>query len=332
MRGGMQIPRRGAIYRARSNMQRTDGRDESRPYNRVMAKGRSMLRPYDGFTLIELVIAISLTGIVISFIAMFIIAPVRAYNAQAKRAELVDAADSVLRLMARDIRSALPNSVRVRQNGSVWAIEMLNAVDGVRYRETGSGTNANLELNFASPDASFSTLSSFDSSIPRGALPGYSLSIYNVGVPGADAYSLSNVITNPNTTTVTITAGPSVEQDTITLSAPFQFAYRSPNKRVFLVSGPVTYLCDESANTMRRYAGYSVANDHPDRDSASELNSAGASSSLVASRVDRCRFDYEAGTATRAGLVTLRVTFSYGSEGRTESIWLLHQVHVENAP
>jgi MSHA biogenesis protein MshO len=283
-----------------------------------------------GFTLIELVIAISLTGIVISFVAMFIVAPVRAYSAQAQRAELVDAADSVLRLMARDIRSALPNSVRVRQSGSVYAIEMLNAIDGVRYRNTGSSANALQELDFASPDASFATLSKFDN-ITRGVPLNYRLSIYNVGVPGADAYSSTNVIT-PATTTVTITDNVPNTEDLVTLSSPFQFAYPSPSKRVFLVSGPITYLCDESANTLRRYVGYSVDASHSNRDSAGELNSAGATSSLVANRVSDCQFDYAAGTATRAGLATLRVTFSYTSEGNTENIWLLHQVHVENAP
>jgi MSHA biogenesis protein MshO len=286
--------------------------------------------PHRGFTLIELVIAISLTGIVISFIAMFIVAPVRAYNAQARRAELVDAADAVLRLMGRDIRAALPNSVRVTQTGSVFAIEMLNAVDGVQYRNTGSTVNPAQELDFGSPDNSFATLSKFDN-ITRGVPLNYRLSIYNVGVPGADAYSSTNVIT-PATTTVTITDNTPATEDLVTLSSSFQFAYPSPGKRVFLVSGPVTYLCDESANTLRRYAGYSTDAIHANRDSAAELNSAGATSSLVANRVSDCQFDYAAGTATRAGLATLRVTFSYTSEGRTESIWLLHQVHVENAP
>lgn len=314
--------RRGAIHRARSGVCHADGRDESRPCINLQR----------GFTLIELVIAISLTGIVISFVAMFIVAPVRAYNAQAKRAELVDAADSVLRLMARDIRSALPNSVRVRQNGTVWAIEMLNAVDGVRYRHTGSPANAAQELNFASPDNSFATLSKFDS-ITRGAQPGARLSIYNVGIPGADAYAEVNVIT-PASTTVTIVDNPSspTTEDLITLSSGFQFAYPSPAKRVFLVSGPISYLCDQSTNTMRRYVGYSMNALHTNRDSAAELNSAGASSSLVANRVGTCSFDYAEGTATRAGLVTLRVTFSQTFDGNTESISLLHQVHVENAP
>jgi MSHA biogenesis protein MshO len=66
-----------------------------------------------GFTLIELVITIVVGSIVVAFMAMFIVMPMEAYSAQTRRAQLVDDADSALRFMGRDIRSALPNSVRV---------------------------------------------------------------------------------------------------------------------------------------------------------------------------------------------------------------------------
>src|SRR5690349_7030472 len=87
-----------------------------------------------GFTLVELVIAISLSAIVVAFAAMFIVTPVKSYQAQARRAEMVDSADSVLRLVGRDVRAALPNSIRVVRTGNVVALELLAAVDGVRYR------------------------------------------------------------------------------------------------------------------------------------------------------------------------------------------------------
>jgi len=284
-------------------------------------------RSAGGFTLVELVIAISLTAIVVAFCAMFIVTPVNSYQAQARRAELVDAADAVLRLMGRDVRAALPNSIRIVRNGSVVALEMLAVIDGVRYRDSGATADASQELDFSSPDGSFATLSQFNG-ITRGVpLTQYYLSIYNVGVPGADAYALTNVIT-PAGTSITINTSTLANEDKVTLAPSFKFAYGSPGHRVFLVSGPVTYLCDETSNTIRRYSGYSIDSNQVNRDSAGELNGAGATSALIANRVTACQFDYAAGAAQRAGLVTLRVTMS--SSG--ESIWLVHQVHVENAP
>jgi MSHA biogenesis protein MshO len=291
------------------------------------ASGQSANAPTRGFTLIELVIAISLAGIVVTFAAMFIIVPVKSYQSQARRAELVDSADAVLRLVGRDVRAALPNSIRVTTNGSVVALEMLSAVDAVRYRDSGATADPTQELDFSSPDGSFASLSQFDGiTRPFTTTTSY-LSIYNVGVPGADAYSLSNVIT-PAGTTITIDNSATAGEDLITMSPAFRFAYGSPGHRVYLVSGPVTYLCDQTANTIRRYSGYSIAANQSSRDSAGELNAAGATSSAVANNITACQFDYTPGTAQRAGLVTLRITINKAGE----SIWLVHQVHVENAP
>jgi MSHA biogenesis protein MshO len=240
---------------------------------------------------------------------------------------LVDSADAVLRLVGRDVRSALPNSIRVVDNGTVVALELLAALDAVRYRDSGATANPAQELDFGSPDTSFASLSQFDGITRPFTTTQYYLSIYNVGVPGADAYSLSNVIT-PAGTSITINNSATAGEDLITISPAFRFAYGSPGHRVYLVSGPVTYLCDETAHTIRRYSGYSIAANQASRDTAAELNGAGASSSLIASNITACQFDYVPGTAQRAGLVTLRVTINKDGE----SIWLVNQVHVENAP
>ena len=280
-----------------------------------------------GFTIVELVIAISLSAIVVVFAAMFIVTPVNSYRAQARRADLVDSADSVLRLVGRDVRAALPNSIRIIRTGNVAALELLAAVDGVRYRSTGATALPDEELDFASPDQSFATLSLFDGITRPFTTTTHYLAIYNVGVPGADAYSLTNVITPPGTTITINTSTVTSNEDVVTMNPLFKFAYPSPAKRVYLVSGPVTYLCDEGARTIRRYSNYSIVSDQTLRDADGDFP-IGTTKALVASDVSACQFDYAPGTAQRAGLVTLRITINKDGE----SIWLVHQVHVENAP
>jgi MSHA biogenesis protein MshO len=95
---------------------------------------------------------------------------------------------------------------------------------------------------------------------------------------------------------------------------------------VFLVSGPVSYLCDTAAATLTRYSGYTIASAQPT--SAAVLNAAGASSALVASNVTGCQFVMSAGTAQRNGLATLTLQIAQSGE----SVQLLHQVEVVNAP
>lgn len=282
-----------------------------------------------GFTLVELVTAISVGAIVVSFAAIFITGPVDAYEAQTRRAALVDSADAILRLMSRDVRGALPNSLRITTNGNVVALELLSTVDAVRYRDDDAATTAaDDELDFSAPDDSFSTIGSFQD-IPRVAgtfTPprSYRLSIYNVGVAGANTYEQTNVIT-PEGAIQSITST-GVGTDRVTLNPSMQFAYGSPAHRVYLVSGPVTYLCDTGAHTVRRYEGYAISNAQPT--SASDM--AGASVGLVSTKVKACTFAYAAGTAERAGLVTLDVTVE--DVDSTEHVRLLHQVHVENVP
>jgi len=291
---------------------------------------RTATRFSRGFTLIELVITIAVGSVVVAFMALFIVTPTTIYTSQTRRAMLVDAADSALRFIGRDLRAALPNSVRVNTSGNV--LELLATADGARYQDSGPLSNPALALDFTAPDVAFATTVPF-TQVPTlnatGTLPwtsnAYYLSIYNVGVPGADAYEMANVIT-PRGTTITISAGATANQNLVTLSSPFQFKFGSPGQRVYLVSGPVSYLCDTAAATLTRYSGYQIASTQPT--SAAALNAAGASSALVVSNVAGCQFVLSALTAHRNGLATLTLQIAQSGE----SVQLLHQVEVVNSP
>jgi MSHA biogenesis protein MshO len=278
-----------------------------------------------GFTLIELVITIAVGSVVVAFMALFFVMPMNAYTAQTRRATLVDASDSALRFMARDLRSALPNSVRVTTSGTVTALELLATADGARYQDGGPVSNAALVLDFTAPDGAFATTVPFTQLNLPWSSSAYYLSIYNVGVPGASAYQMANVIT-PAGTTITISAGAAANQNLVTLNPAFQFAFGSPEKRVYLVSGPVSYLCDTAAGTLTRYSGYTIASAQPA--SAATLTAAGATAALVAANVGGCSFVYSSGTAQRNALATLSLAITQSGE----SVQLLNEVQVVNAP
>jgi MSHA biogenesis protein MshO len=278
-----------------------------------------------GMTLIELVIVIVLSAIVVSFMTRLIVIPIDAFTAQKQRAQLGDAADGALRLIARDLRSALPNSVRTQVNGNVTALEMLATVDGARYQDNGPLSNTALSLDFTAPDAAFSTTVPFSQiTLPYSSSNSY-LAIYNVGVPGANAYALANVMT-PAGTTITITAGVTSNAQLVTLNPAFQFSFGSPAKRVYLVSGPISYLCNTSSGLLTRYSGYAISAAQPA--TAAALIAAGASSGLVATNATGCQFTYASGTSQRVGMATL--VLQLASNGQV--IQLLEQTHLVNAP
>jgi MSHA biogenesis protein MshO len=280
-----------------------------------------------GFTLIELVITLAIAGVVAGMMAVFLISPVQSYNDQTRRAALLDSADAALREIGRDVRRALPNSIRINAAGSLTSVELMRSVEAVRYRSTGNDSGNALDLDFAAADGEFTTLGKFSNITRPFSSSRYYLSVYNVGVPGADAYESSNVITPPGTT-IGIQDGTEAGTDRVTLSPAFRFAYKSPGQRVFLVEGPVTYLCDTNAHTLKRYVGYSPASDRTQTASDAQLLAAGASSAMIASDVAACSFDYAPGSTQRAGLLTAAI----GVSRKGEQIRLLNQVHVVNAP
>jgi MSHA biogenesis protein MshO len=95
---------------------------------------------------------------------------------------------------------------------------------------------------------------------------------------------------------------------------------------VYLVSGPVSYLCDTGAGTLTRYSGYAIASAQPA--SAAALSAAGAAAALVAGNVGSCQFTLTSGTAQRNALATLTLNITQNGQ----SVQLLNEVQVVNAP
>jgi len=143
------------------------------------------MRCHRGVTLIEMVIVIAITAIIATGVAVFISRPFEGYIDAARRAELSDIADTALRRMTRDLRSALPNSIRFTcvpagcAAGSVYYLEYLQTSGGGRYRaEPDSGGLGNI-LDFTTTDASFDVVG------PMPAfLGGESIVIYNLASSG----------------------------------------------------------------------------------------------------------------------------------------------------
>lgn len=263
-----------------------------------------------GFTLVEMIVVIAITGILAAVVAVFIRRPVESYVDAARRAELTDIADSALRRITRDVRMALPNSVRVTIAGNVTYLEYLQTSGGGRYRSETDSAGAGDILDFVSPDASFDVIG------PMPALAaGNSIVVYNLSPAGgsANAYVGDNrAAYSSNTAT------------TITLAAPKQFPYQSPGKRFQVVEHAVTYACDPlpgGAGVLRRHWNYGIVDPQP--------TAFGGSNALLAGNITGCSFTYTtSGPTARTGVVALNLQISDGGE----TVWLFQQAHVSNAP
>lgn len=257
-----------------------------------------------GFTLVELIVVIVITGILAGVLARFLSEPVRGWLQVSSRALLVDQADLALRRIATEVQRALPNSLRVACAGR--CLEFLGTSDGGMYRAQISGSNPlDDPLDFTAPDASFDVLGGLRQVPAAGA----QLVVYNLGSAPADAYGGGN--------RSVIAAGSTANR--ILLNPPFQFPFASPQQRFYVLTGPVSYLCDPLAGTLNRNAGYPITVAQPTATNVGDP---------LADRVTACNFRFDPGTATRGGLLTMTLTLADGGE----TVTLLHQVHVFNAP
>ncbi len=269
-----------------------------------------------GVTLIEMVIVIAITAIIGAAVAVFISRPVEGYVDAARRAEMTDIADTALRRITRDLRTALPNSIRITcvpagcAAGSVYYLEYLQSSGGGRYRAQPDSSGAGVPLDFTAPAGSFDVI---------GTMPtlaaGDSIVIYNLAPSGTTA----NAYVGDNRAAYSSNTPP-----TITLSPAFKFPYPSPGKRFQVVQYAVTYVCNPNPGTaeLRLYWNYGIVDPQP-------IPPAGGSNALLASNVADCSFTYAtSGAAQREGVVALALQIQQSGE----SIRLFQQVHVANAP
>ena len=288
--------------------------------------------------MVELVTVIGLTGMLTVGLANILQHPMNGYAAVSQRTELVALADLAMNRMTRDIRRALPNSIRVDASGRV--LELLHTSGGGRYRADpgtndpgGPGeedhTGAADWLSFGG-DVSFNVLGRFQQ-LPfsyGSAMPGGSrLAVYPTGsgIYSEAAIGGNPAAITPNSTSITIVDDG--DEDQIQLGAAHRFTLESPSSRIYVVDTPVTFLCDVADKSLWRIDGYAISSAQPVDRAASPLST--GANARAADRIDRCAFDYVAGTPTRAGLVTIEIVLA--SSGG-ERVRLLQQVQVRNAP
>lgn len=282
------------------------------------------MRRAAGFTLFEMILTIALLGVLSAAVATFMVRPVEGFFAASRRAELTDLADTALRRMGRDVRLALPNSVRTASPaaGHVF-VELLLTRTGGRYRaELGPGAGENI-LDFTVADNLFDTLEPLSTVAGQVVQVNDLVVVHNLGIAGSNAYAGDNTSA---VASFTAPSGGAPSEDRIGIAAK-KFPLESPARRFQVVSGPVSYECLEGAavsgdgtGTLRRYSGYAVAPAQP--------QPPGVAATLLANYVTTCDIQYTPLALQARGLVSIRLGLTRGGE----TVNLYYEAHVNNVP
>lgn len=291
-----------------------------------------------GFTMVEMIMVIVITGIIGGMVAMFLKAPIDQYMDVSRRAELTDIADLALYRLASDISTAVPNSLRVAC-GANPCVEFLPIKAGGRYRANADSTDDVCPdtasdddvLSFAFPDTCFEIIGT-PITFASGVAPAYAgADRIVVGSTQSDGMPPYDISASGVLRAYTGVGGERSRVDLAGVQFP-AFA-ELESQRFDVVDGAqqaVTYACVGTLGTLdankngqaklMRYWFYGF--------NAAQVNPpVGGQSAILADKVSGCVIDYAVANQ-RLGLLGVRLTLTSGDE----SVSLYKEIHVNNAP
>lgn len=270
----------------------------------------------------ELIVTIVLIGALVGVSAVFIVQPFQASEDLERRAALVDSADIALDRITREVRRALPNSVRVNAAGD--QIEFIPVRVGARYRRLPGGGNNDTFVPARQQDTfdilggvfldgdDINTIDAAAGGAGTDCANGNPcISVYNTGQSGFNVYAGDNIAR------ITTLGANSLGYDNGGNNTP-AFRAHSPQQRFYIFDDVVSYRCNDGA--LLRYSSYGL--------NASIIAEPANNPRLVTANVAACDFTYATGTAQRRSLLTVRLDLERGGE----RVFLLDQAQVPNTP
>jgi MSHA biogenesis protein MshO len=276
-----------------------------------------------GFTLPELILVIVITGVIAGTLTVFLRPAIEGWVALRVRADLTDQASAALHAMKRDVRVAVPNSIRTP---NAYCFELVPTTAGGRFRKELDSTDAAntraLDLNAGSTQ--------FDVLSPLASTPaaGDQMVVDNQN-PG-DVYA-GTIRASISAVDPTVVAGK--RQSRITLGSAINDSGYTGGRFVVVsaAQASVFYVCSgagesngDGTGTLYRVASATFNAAYP----MSCPSTAGAA--VLATRVKSCRFVYSpnAGATQQSGFVSMQLELARNNE----TVSLLLGAHVMNAP
>lgn len=294
-----------------------------------------------GFTLVEMIVSITLIGLLSVMAAPLLRLPMVAWMDASRRADLGATADLVQNKLAADLARALPNSVRVRQVGARFWLEYLEVKAQGRHRagpgvgplacaavcSTAGGQDM---LEAACPETCFTSLGPLLVDAAGAPLLAGDWLVVNPlgpGVAGGDPYFGGNVAVNGGIK-VRLVDTAAASDGTRLRHASFSFPATAASRRFYVLSNPVSYDCNPATGLLQRHSGYAVAAIQPTAFAATQTVP-------LARNVAACSLRYaSAGAAGRGGVVSvwLRLAAAAADTGAAEGIEIFSQFAVSESP
>ena len=287
-----------------------------------------------GFTLIELILVIVIGSLMAATLAVFLKPAIDSYLVGRARADLADQADTALRRMVRDVRLAVPNSIRTP--GS-QCFELVPTSTGGRYRSAPDTVN-NLPTDCTTPgptcSAQLDTSSAstvFDVLTPLSSTPAVGDWVVVGNQNPSDVYSGTNRAAISAVSTPAAAYG----KHRITIAST-QFPLGYDGGRFTVVPNAqraVFYVCSGADGTLDANGNGKGTLYRLMRDFSAAYPSScpsTATADVLATRVRSCNFVYDPnqGATQQSGFVWMQLELGRGGEAAHMAIG----AHIANGP
>ncbi|HEY4080623.1 MAG TPA: prepilin-type N-terminal cleavage/methylation domain-containing protein [Burkholderiaceae bacterium] len=286
-----------------------------------------------GFTLVELVIVIVVLGAIGATIAIFLRPAFDSYFSTVNRAALHDDAELSVRHLLRDVRRAVPNSLRLPEP---HCVEMVPSSANGRLRMASDsvndsnppctpGNNCSAPLDVTQPSTSVDVLTPFDTDPVSGDF--LVVGNQNVGdiYSGANRVSLSSVANTPNAKYGTRRLGFAATQFSPGFATGrFAIVPRSQQAVFYVCTGLGVDAHGNGTGSLYRMSGYGFNPSYPAACPAT------AGGQLMVDKLVDCNFIYSPtqGATEQYGFVAMQLTLMINNERATLSAG----AHVLNVP
>ena len=270
-----------------------------------------------GFTLVEMVISITILGIVGGLSALILERTVDNYDATARRAKLHSGARLAVDRISREARHALPNSICTYDgsncNNSADLFYFIKSTDGGEY-QTVTGNYGSGNARAALP-ISPTTATSFDvlSADALDASASDWVVLYNTN--NTDIYSSTTKRKQISSITTKDVDG-SNNVAVINFSSAISFTTHSPSRRFQIIENNATIFYLSGTDLYRATSNFSTPS-----------TPIVGSEKLLLKNVTALTFSYVPGTQQRASVLTIDLTLTVNSE----TVRIIHEAHVQNA-
>lgn len=268
-----------------------------------------------GFTLLEMVIVMILISIMSVGIASMVVFGTQIYKNVSDRDELIANARFVVERLNREVRNAVPNSVRETSDANSQCLEFIPIIASTTYTTIPIAPITSQTAQVIPTENNFCT-----------TLSGICLETAIVyPIESADVYG---PITNPGSRFQLKSVDDSAtDRWEVTFNypgnAPVAFDQGSPTRRMYIVDSPVSYCMRD--NSIFRYEDYGISN--------TQLLEPPAARSLMAEHLadfdpSDLPFKVTDGRLQVNSLVESNLHFRRNGE----SFYFHHQIHVTNIP